>query len=278
MPLPTVAILGSGNMAGAILEGMLAKGLVDTQPVRVTTRSQASAEKYDNEPRARAISLEQHPEANLEAVRGAQVVVLGVKPQMLGDLLQEIAEALQPGTVLISLAAGTTIATIEAAVPAGIRVVRAMPNTPSAIGLGATGIAAGTAADAEAMQIAETIFAAVGTVVTVDEAKIPAVGAISGSGPAYVYYFIESLIDAGVEVGLSQQDAADLAYQTFLGASELASRQRELGAAELRRRVTSPKGTTEQSIRVFDESEVRGIISRAIHANIRRSDELAAEA
>lgn len=276
--LPTVAILGSGNMAGAVLEGMLAKGLAETSPVLVTTRSQSSADAYANESRVHAVSLEHDPNANRAAARDAGVIILGVKPQMLGELLREIADDVKPGTICISLAAGTSIATIEGELAEGVRVIRAMPNTPAAIGLGATGIAAGTHADDQAMAIAATIFAAAGSVVTVPESQIAQVAAISGSGPAYVYYFIEALIDAGVASGLDVDTAADLAHQTFLGASELAARRRDLGAAELRRRVTSPKGTTEQAIRVFDESDVRGIVSRAVTANVQRSHELAAEA
>lgn len=274
--IPRTAIIGSGNMAGAVLEGMLASGLADTQPIHVTTKSQASADAYANEPRVRAVSLEAEPHANLDAVREAEVVIFGVKPQMLEDLLAEIASAVQPGTVCISLAAGTSIETIEAALPDTVRVVRAMPNTPAALGLGATGIAPGSRADDEAMAIAETMFAAAGIVVTVDEPHIAHVAAISGSGPAYVYYFIEALIDAGTRAGLDHDTASELAHQTFLGASELASRRRDLGPAELRRRVTSPKGTTEQAIRVFESDGVREIIERAVAANIRRSEELAA--
>lgn len=265
-------------MAGAVLEGVLASETVGSRPILVTTRSQASADAYAADDRVRAVSLEADPNANTAAAAEADVIVLGVKPQMLVALLDEIAPAVKPGAICISVAAGISIATIEAALPAQVRVIRAMPNTPAAIGRGATGIAAGTRADQEAMSIAEAILATAGTVVTVPEEQIALVAAISGSGPAYVYYFIEALTDAGVAHGLDPEVAADLAHQTFAGASELASRRRDLGAAELRRRVTSPKGTTEQAIRVFDEADVRAILERAVAANIRRSEELAAQA
>ena len=265
-------------MAGVVLEGVLASETVGSRPILVTTRSQASADAYAADERVRAVSLEADPNANAAAAAEADVIVLGVKPQMLVALLDEIAPAVKPGAICISVAAGISIATIEAALPAHVRVIRAMPNTPAAIGRGATGIAAGTRADQEAMSIAEAIFATAGTVVTVPEEQIAHVAAISGSGPAYVYYFIEALTDAGVAHGLDPEVAADLAHQTFAGASELASRRRDLGAAELRRRVTSPKGTTEQAIRVFDEADVRAILERAVAANIRRSEELAAQA
>ena len=274
--LPKLAILGTGNMTGAILAGLLAGDALGQLPVRVTTKSQASADRFADESRVEATAIETNPNASREAADGADIVLLGVKPYMIGDLLDEVRDAIAPGTVVISVAAGITTAAMEAKLQPGVRVVRAMPNTPSAIGRGAAGIAAGTAADEEAMAYARAIFAAVGTVVEVEEERIPALAAISGSGPAYVYYLIEQMTEAATRIGMSAEEAHALVVQTFRGAVGLVEANPDKAPAALRRAVTSPKGTTEQSILQFEAADLAGIFEKAMRANIRRNDELAA--
>ena len=274
--LPIIAMLGTGNMNGAILSGLIASPKAPAEPIRVTTRSAASAEKFANEPRVIATSSESDADANRDAVRGAGLVIVGVKPAMVVDLLDEIADALTPGTVVASVAAGVETATMASHLPEHVRIVRTMPNTPAAVGLGATGIAAGRGADDEAMALVRAVFETVGVVVEVPESQIPAVGAASGSGPAHVYYLIETMTKAVEATGLSHEMAEDLILESFRGAAEMIAADRESGPVDLRRRVTSPNGTTERSIAVMQDAGFERIFTDALKANIARSDELAA--
>lgn len=273
--LPRVAMLGVGSMGGAILAGLRAPGVRVDGPITVTTRSAASAERYAAAEDVLAYAGESDPDANRRAVRGARIVVLGVKPWMIHDLLREIAEDLEPGAVVVSVAAGVTIASMEELVPAGVSVVRAMPNTPANVGLGVTGIAGGTTADAAAVEDARQLFATVGAVLEVDEDQINAVAAVSGSGPAYLFLYTEEMTAAARRLGFDEDQARLLAQQTVIGAAELLRASGE-DPAQLRRNVTSPKGTTEQAIFVLQEANWSELFDRALAANIRRSEELAA--
>lgn len=270
-------MLGVGNMSGAILAGLRGSPIAPQAPIRVTNRTGASARAIPPGPGVRALALEDEPRANEIALAGARIVVLGVKPGMIADLLRSVAAAIEPGAVVISVAAGVTIASIERLLSAGQPVVRAMPNTPAAIGLGVTGIARGTAASDEDAALARAIFAQLGEVVEVSEERIDAVAGISGSGPAYVYLFMEELIRVAEASGLPAADARRMVEMTVLGAAEMSRRHPEHSPAELRRRVTSPGGTTERAIAVFQERELGGIVRDAVTANIRRSAELAAQ-
>ncbi|MDO5051962.1 MAG: pyrroline-5-carboxylate reductase [Pseudoclavibacter sp.] len=276
-PLPPVAVLGVGNMSGAILAGLLASPFAPQAPVRTTNRSGASARALAEAHRVEALALEEDPEANARAVRDARLVVLGVKPHLLLGVLREVREALPPDAVVVSLAAGVPIAAMQRELRPGQPVVRAMPNTPAALRLGVTGVAAGAHADAEDMRLVRALFSGVGEVVEVEEEGIAAVAGVSGSGPAYVYLFMEGLIDAAVDAGLPPADARRMVEATVLGAAEMVRRSPGLEPAELRRRVTSPNGTTERALAVFQEQDLAGTVRRAVRANIRRSHELAAE-
>ena len=275
--LPTTAMLGVGNMSGAILDGLVRDPAAPDAPIRATHRSTASADRRADAPKVEALALERDPDANRRAVAGAGLVILGVKPAMISGLLADIRDELDPGAVVISVAAGVTIATIEAGLAAGTRVVRAMPNTPSQIGLGVAGIAPGTHADEDAMRMARAVFGAVGEVVECPEAQLPAIGAISGSGPAHVFLIAEELMRIAASYGFDDDDARTLAVGTLRGSSELLHASPEVPAAELRRRVTSPKGTTERSVAALQDGGLGELLARAIAANIARSDELAAE-
>jgi pyrroline-5-carboxylate reductase len=271
VPFPSVAILGSGSMGGAILEGILASDGAEAGVV-VTTRSAVSAAGFADRSGVRAIAVETDSDANRRAAADADVVLLAVKPANVLALAAEIAGATKPGAVIVSVAAGVPISALETRLP-GTLVVRAMPNTPSTIGRGVTGISAGALADERALRLAETVFASVGSVHRVDEAQLDALTAISGSGPAYVFYLIEKLSAAGVELGLDEHLAAALAAETFAGASELLLHS-DAAPVELRRRVTSPGGTTERAIAVFDDRDVSGTVSAAAQAAATRSAEL----
>ena len=275
-PLPSVAMLGVGSMGGAILAGLRAPGVSVEGPIVVTTRSAASAEAYAAAPDVVAHAAETDPEANRKAVHGARVVILAVKPWMIHDVLTEISADLAPGTILVSVAAGVTTESMEKLLPADVAVVRAMPNTPSTLGLGVTGVAGGMSAGEETVELVRRIFETVGEAIVVREDQINAVAAVSGSGPAYLFLYVEEMTAAARRLGFDEDQARLLAQQTVIGSAELL-RQSGEDPAELRRKVTSPKGTTEQAILVMQEANLGDIYDRALAANVRRSEELAAE-
>lgn len=272
--LPTIAMLGAGSMARAILAGLLAPHVAVEGAIRVTNRSAENAARFDAEPRVRAWATATNPDANLEAVRGAQIVLVAVKPAMVPDLLDEISPALVEGTIVVSVAAGVTTATMEAHLPAHVSVIRTMPNTPAKVGLAVTGIAAGSRSTAAQLDLVCALFGTVGDVIVLPEDKIDALGSVSGSGPAYVFYMIEKLTAVATEHGFSAEQAALMVQGTFRGAVELLERSGE-DPAELRRQVTSPKGSTERAIAVFDDADIQGILLEGTRAAIARSEEMA---
>lgn len=277
--LPTVAILGAGSMGRAILAGLLAENVRVDGGIRITNRSAERAGDFDAEPRVMAWVTSTHENANREAVTGARVVVLAVKPAQIAQLATEIAPALSENAIVVSVAAGVTCATIEAALESaastGASVIRAMPNTPAAIRLGMTGLSSGSTATDADVQLVASVFATVGDVLVVPEAQLDALTTISGSGPAYVFYFLEQLEAAAVSRGFTPEEAALLARSTFRGASQYAI-ESEHTPAELRRAVTSPNGTTERAIAVFDAANIRATLDEATAASLARARELAA--
>ena len=269
-------MIGVGSMGGAILQGLRSPSVAIARPIVVTTRSAASAAEYANAADVTAIALEDDAEANRRAVAGAGLVILAVKPWLLIDAAREIAQALEPGAVVVSVAAGVPSAAIEAVLPAGVAVVRAMPNTPSHIGRGMTGIAGGATASAADVELVRRLFETVGQVIVVREDQINDVAAVSGSGPAYVFLYVEEMIAAAERLGFEAAQARQLVRQTVLGAAELMESSGE-DAAQLRRNVTSPKGTTEQAIIELQAGGWPELFDRALAANVRRSRELEAE-
>lgn len=271
--LPKVAMLGVGSMGGAILAGLRVPQVTTDGPIRVTTRSIASAKAYEGADDLWVASTEANPEANREAVRGAEVIIIGVKPHMVPELLREIAESLEPGAILVSVAAGVTTASMESSLPDYVGVVRAMPNTPAHLGLGVTGVAGGASASTLQVETVCRIFATVGDALIVREDQINAVTAISGSGPAYLYLYAEEMTAAARRLGFDEHQASVLAQHTVIGAAALMRASGE-DPAELRRKVTSPKGTTEQAMRVLQAANLGEIFDRALAANVQRSQQL----
>ncbi|WP_156138907.1 pyrroline-5-carboxylate reductase [Microbacterium mangrovi] len=269
--LPPLAFLGAGSMGGAIAKGVAGSGL-GTQ-ITVTNRSAARAEGI-RVPGIVSVALEQAPTGNQDAAASADVVVVGVKPAMVPDLLREIAPHLRPGTIVVSIAAGVTIATFEGILGAGIPVVRSMPNTPALVGRAVTGLAAGTTATPADLAVVREVFETVGTVIEVPESEIDALSTISGSGPAYVFLLIEKLTDAAVGKGFDRDAARLMAEQTFIGAAELLRASGE-DPVELRRQVTSPKGTTERAIAVLEAARLDAVFADATDAALARARELA---
>ena len=273
--LPPIAIIGAGSMGGAILSGLVASGAAER--IAVTNRTAAKAEALAGLPGVTSIALADRPDGNLEAAASADIVLVGVKPAMVPDLLREIAPALREGAIVVSLAAGVTIATFEEILGPDAIVLRSMPNTPAVVGKAVTGLAAGTNATAEHVAVVRRLFETVGAVIEVPETQIDELSTISGSGPAYVFLLIENLTDAAVGKGFTREQARLMAEQTFIGASALLDATGE-DPAELRRRVTSPKGTTERAIAVLQDAHLDDIFAAATDAALARARELAAGA
>lgn len=272
--LPAISILGAGSMGGAILSGLLQPTVHVEGNIRVTNRTETKAVQLRSDD-VLSYATENDSAANLAAVAGARVVLVAVKPQMIPDLLREIGNALDPGTVVISVAAGVTIATFESILPESVSVLRAMPNTPAVVGRGVTGLSAGSRSSAEDLALASALFHTVGEVIVVPESQIDALSTISGSGPAYVFYLIEELTRTAIGLGFTPEQAATMVNGTFLGAAELLVSSGET-PQELRRRVTSPKGTTERAIAELETADLKQLFDRATAAALARAKELAA--
>ncbi len=262
-----LAFIGAGNMARAIIGGLVAEGY----PAKLITASATRQETLDKVSAQFGIAVSTD---NSALVREADVVVLAVKPQLLKTVAQELKAALDHKPLIISVAAGITTESMGEWLGADQAIVRSMPNTPSQVQAGAAGLYANAHTSAAQRQLASQILGAVGVVQWLeDESLLNPVTAVSGSGPAYFFLMMEAMIDAAVEQGLSRECASELTLQTALGAALLAKNS-DVDVAELRRRVTSPKGTTEQAIKSFEEDGIRTMVSRAMKACADRSLEL----
>jgi len=271
----TVAILGAGSMGTAILAGMI-KAHIKPEHVKVTARRVESADALAKKFGVTAYATSYQPNANSLAVAGAQVVLLSVKPTYVVEVLDQIKEVIAKDALVISVAAGVTTATIEEHLPESVAVIRAMPNTPALIKLGVTGISVGSRSSQEQLAIATELFTGVGKTLVIPEEQIDALSTISGSGPAYVFYFIEEFIRTAVAQGFSDDEAYLMVSQTFLGASELLV-QTHGDPAELRRQVTSPNGTTMKAVAVLEEGNLHELFYKATTAALNRAKEIAQE-
>lgn len=260
-----IAILGAGVMGETLLSAILRSGHSAADLVISEKREERAAELRE----AYGVTVT----GNSEAVADADVVLLVVKPQDVAALLEEIAGSVRAEATVVSLAAGITIGTIEAALPDGVAVIRAMPNTPALVGEGMFGISPGASCSADRVDAVVRLLESGGKVVVVDEAKQDAVTAVSGSGPAYVFYLAEAMIAGGIGAGLDEDTARTLTAQTLVGAAKLLSESDDT-AEELRRRVTSPNGTTHAAITTFDENGVKDGLIAGVAAAATRSAEL----
>jgi pyrroline-5-carboxylate reductase len=267
-----LAIIGAGNMAEAIVRGVLKARLIE--PSRIIAADIAEA-------RRRVFSGElgvATTEANTMAAGGSSIVLLSVKPQQMQTTLAELGPSLGRETLIISIAAGISTAKIAQGLGDGMgngqwRIVRAMPNTPMLVGEGMVALCAGGRADAADLRRARELFECAAQVVEVNEAQMDAVTAVSGSGPAYVFYLAEQMIAAGESAGLSGEHARALSLQTILGAARMLASS-DHAPAELRRKVTSPGGTTQAAIEHMERAKVGPAIQEAIAAAVRRGREL----
>jgi pyrroline-5-carboxylate reductase len=263
----TIGFIGAGNMAEALIKGLLAAGVVEAAQI---AGSDPRRERVNELKSRYGIHATAH---NEDVMRRAEVVVLSVKPQILPAVCDQIAPYLNPRAPVISIAAGVPLAVIEAHLPPGTRVVRVMPNTPALVGAGAAAIAAGAHATDEDVAIAKRLFDAVGTSVILDEGQLDAVTGLSGSGPAYVFLIIEALSDAGVKMGLSRYNAQALAAQTVLGSAKLLLDTGE-HPGRLKDMVTSPGGTAIAGLHTLEAGGLRTTLINAVETATRRSREL----
>ena len=261
-----VAILGAGVMGETLLSGLVRAGRAP-ETLLVGEKRPERAEELRERYGVEVV-------ANREAARRAETVMVVVKPQDMGDLLEEIAHELRPGQLVVSLAAGITTAFIESHLPDGVAVVRVMPNTPALVDEGMAAISRGSHCDEEHLLEAESLLAATGRVLRVPERQQDAVTAISGSGPAYLFFVVEAMIEAGVHLGLPRTTSTELVVQTVVGSAKLL---RETGEhpTVLREQVTSPGGTTAAAIRQLEDHKVRAAFLTAMEAARDRSRALA---
>ncbi len=260
-----LAIIGGGFMGGALAEGLLDAGWHrDSFVVAEVSR--------DRRETLRHLRVRTTDQAE-EAVRSASTVLIAVKPQSVGEMLATVAPVWRREQLCISICAGIRIARFESALGEGTPVIRTMPNTPAAVGMGVTALARGRWATDQHLATALNVMSAVGRVAVVGEEQMDAVTAVSGSGPAYVFYLAEALIEAAQEQGLDHEQAHLLVYQTFLGAAHLLSHD-GAGPAELRRRVTSPNGTTHAAVTHLDAAGWAATFREAVGRARRRAEEL----
>jgi pyrroline-5-carboxylate reductase len=262
-----IGFIGAGNMAEAMIRGLLEAKLVSAERLMASDIIEARRQQIDERFGVQTVA------ESREVAAKASILILAVKPQDMEAALKGIAPAIDQTKTIISIAAGTPIAFIAERLPAKARVIRVMPNAPALVLAGAAGIAKGEHATAQDLQMAEAIFGAIGKAVVVEEKHLDAVTGLSGSGPAYVFLFIEALADAGVKVGLARDVAKLLAAQTVLGAAKMLL---ESGRhpAELKDMVASPGGTTIAGLHALERGGLRGILMEAVEAATIRSREL----
>lgn len=263
----TIAFLGAGNMAEALIKGLLRAGTARPDAIIATGRRSERIEELQRTYGVRG-SLD-----NLAAAQEAEVIVLAAKPQAMDQLVVQVAPALDHRKLVISVAAGVPIAALERRLGAGARIIRAMPNTPSLVGAGACALSRGEHASEEDLAIATRIFQAVGTTTVVEEGLLDAVTGLSGSGPAYIFLIIEALSDAGVKVGLPRYTAQKLAAQTVLGSAQLLI-ETGIHPGQLKDQVTSPGGTAIAGLHTLEAGGLRTTLINAVEAATRRAKEL----
>jgi len=262
-----LAVLGTGKLGGILLRAYLKQELFDAARVTATVKH---AEKAASLAKELGVAV---TTGNRKAVHGADIVLLGVKPQVVGEVLKEIAPELSEKTLVISVAASVPTSYIEQHIGGTVPVIRAMPNTPSAVGCGMTGICRGSHTTAQHLEIARTMFDAVGRTVVVDEKNMDAVTGLSASGPAFAYIILESLAEAGVKVGLPRDVSTLLAAQTMKGAASVVLETGDHPAL-LKDAVTTPAGCTIDGIMELEEGKLRVTLIKAVVKATHRAGEL----
>jgi len=263
----TIGFLGAGKMANALAKGFLQAGLVSPKDVIASDVSSTARDAFAKETSARAT------QTNVEVAKSASILILAVKPHQVAEVLAEVRDTLTSSHIVISIAAGVTLARLESALPAGSRIIRVMPNTPALIGESATAFALGQAALPEDAALAQRLFSAVGLALEVKEALLDAVTGLSGSGPAYVYLIIEALSDGAVAAGLPRDIATRLAAQTVFGSAKMVL-ETGLHPGALKDMVASPGGTTIEGLHELEKGRLRATLMNAVRAATEKSKKL----
>jgi pyrroline-5-carboxylate reductase len=263
----SIGFLGAGKMATALAKGFIRAGLVTPKEVIASDVSEAACAAFAKETGAKTTAF------NPDVAKFASVLVLAVKPHQVSEALTEIRDAVSEKHLILSIAAGVTLAKLEASLGGDARVIRVMPNTPALVGSSATGFALGKSAGAADAELATKLFSAVGIAFQVKESLLDAVTGLSGSGPAYVYLFIEALSDGGVAAGLPRDIATKLAAQTLLGAAKMVLETGQHPGA-LKDMVTSPGGTTIEGLHELEKGKFRGTVMSAVRAASDKSKKL----
>ncbi len=268
--MKTIGFLGAGNMAEALIKGMIVAGVVTPKQV---IAGDVKADRLEHLKRLHGIEIASD---NHALVKNVDVLVLSVKPQVIDRVLTEVGHDVRPETLVVSVAAGVPIESIESRLPKGARVVRTMPNTPATALAGATALSAGTHATEADVALAKRLFDAVGRTVVLDEGLLDAVTGLSGSGPAYIMLIIEALADGGVKVGLHRDTALMLAAQTVYGSAKLLLETGE-HPGRLKDMVTSPGGTAIAGLHTLESGALRKTLIDAVEVATKRSAELGAD-
>jgi len=264
-----LVFIGAGNMASSIIGGLVSHGY----PAQLITATDLNAEQLEKLAQETGINTSTD---NAAAVAGADAIILAVKPQVMEAVTSPLKGIIANNKpLIISIAAGITVTNLLNWMGEDLPVIRTMPNTPALVQTGATGLFANNAVSEQQKALADTVFSAIGIASWFNqESDLDAVVAVSGSGPAYFFMMMEAMEEAGVKLGLSADSARELTLQTALGAARLAQAS-DVSTAELRRRVTSPGGTTEQAVKCFEEGGLRELVDTALQAASKRSKELA---
>lgn len=266
-----IGFIGAGSMAEAILRGLVDQGIAD--PDRVFALNRQNDERLAELRDKYGIHTTRMPEERDRLISEADIIVLGMKPKDAAAGLADIRHLLHPGQLIVSVVAGLSIGAMERIVGASQPIVRTMPNTSSTIGLGATGISFSRSVTAAQQETCLALFRAIGEVTVIGEDGFDILTGVSGSGPAYLYYVMEAMIAAGVEGGLTEEAARLLTAQTVLGAAQMVKTTNEW-PGDLRRKVTSPNGTTQAAIEVLEAGQVGDTVGRAVKRAAERSREI----
>lgn len=262
-----IGFIGLGNMADAMISGMLQKNIVKAEDIIGTAKTSATREKMADR---YSIGIKN---TNIEVAEAADILVLAVKPQFLSEVIAEIKDAVSAERVIISIAAGKTIAWLEEAFGRQMKIVRCMPNTPALVGEGCTGICVNDRVSEKEKNDSVQLMESFGKAHLIPERLMDALGALSGSSPAYVFMFIEAMADAGVAAGIPRKQAYELAAQAVYGSAKLVLESGK-HPGELKDMVCSPGGTTIQGVRVLEEQNMRGAVIDALLACVEKSKEL----
>lgn len=269
----TIVFYGAGSMAEAIVRGMIARNVVDSGNIVMLNRS--SNERLAELRSRYGVLGCNDPEQKSEYLRTAPVIVLAMKPKDAAEALRGLGPLLSPGQLVVSVIAGLTIRTMQGLLGTPQPIVRTMPNTSSSIGLGATGIAFSKEVDEKSRRTALNMFEAIGLTAVIEEERMETLTGISGSGPAYIYYMMEAMIAAGIRGGLPSQQSTELTVQTVLGAARMVQQTGEEPAA-LRKKVTSPNGSTQAAIEVLEKADFFESVIAAVNRCAERSREMGA--